>query len=152
MKTTLAPGLLVFLMAGCAMQMVEQDAKETCAAQGKKAFLANAKQSGVPLFIESAHAQILCIGPDDITHLPSTFGADAVWATNLNGVGIVSVAPGSVAERAGLKPGDIVHEFAGTAVLRTGELQSAVEKMAPGDQAIIKLRRKGQEATITARF
>jgi hypothetical protein len=109
------------------MQMVEQDAKDSCAAQGKKVFIADAKQSGIPLFIESAHAQYLCIGPDDVTHL-STFGADVIWASNLNGVGIVSVTPSSVAEKSGLRPGDVLHEFAGDPVARTGQLESAIER------------------------
>jgi PDZ domain len=152
MKRTFAIGLLVSLTSACAMQMVEKDAKESCAAQRKEAFITEAKQNGIPLFVESARAQYLCIGPDDITHLPSTFGADAFWATSLNGVGIVSVTQGSVAERAGLKSNDVVHEFAGIPIARTEELQSAIGKMSPGGQAIIKVRRKGQDAAVTARF
>jgi hypothetical protein len=148
-KSALA--LLVLFASGCAMQMVEQDAKDSCAAQGKKAFIADSKQSGIPLFIESAHAQYLCVGPDDVTHL-STFGADVIWASNLNGVGIISVTPSSVAETSGLRPGDVLGEFAGAAIALTDELQTAIEKMSPGDQAVIKVRRKGQDTTVTARF
>ena len=151
MRRKFALALLVLFASGCAMQMVEQDAKHECAAQGKKAFITNAKQSGIPLLIDSAHAQYLCVGPDDVTHV-STFGADVIWASSLNGVGIVSVTPSSVAEKSGLRPGDVLHEFAGAPIARAGELQSAIEKMSSGDQAVIKVRRKGQDTTVTARF
>jgi hypothetical protein len=146
-----AVALLLLFAAGCAMQMVEHDAKNSCAVQGKAAFIADAKQSGIPLFIESAHAQYLCVGPDDVTHLP-TFGADVIWASNLNGIGIVSVTPDSVAEKSGLRASDVLHEFAGAPVSRTGELQSAIEKVSPGDEVVIKVRRKGQDTTVTAHF
>src|SRR5579863_713551 len=91
MKQILALSLLWLLVSGCATQMVEKDANDSCAAQGKKAFIFDSKQSGIPLFIESASAMVLCVGPDDVTHLPPIFGADAVSASNFRGAGIFSV-------------------------------------------------------------
>jgi S1-C subfamily serine protease len=91
--------------------MVAHDAQDSCAKQGKKAFIFDAKQSGIPLVIESASAMVLCVGPDDATHLPESFGAEAVSAANFTGAGILSVAPGSVADKAGIKANDIVIEF-----------------------------------------
>src|SRR5581483_1297879 len=106
-------GLLSLLVVGCAAQMVEHDANDSCAKQGKKAFIFDAKQSGIPLFVDSASAMVLCVGPEDVVHLSPAFGADAVSAANFKGAGIVSVTPGSVAAKALLKPNDIVVEFGG---------------------------------------
>ncbi len=93
--------------------MVEHNADQSCKSQGKKAFLFDAKQSGIPLVIESASAMVLCVGPDDVTHLPESFGADAVSASSFNGAGIVTVAAGSVAEKAGVKADDIGDRICG---------------------------------------
>jgi S1-C subfamily serine protease len=153
MKQISALSLLALLVSGCATQMVEKSANDSCAAQGKKAFIFDSKQSGIPLFIESASAMVLCVGPDDVTHLPPIFGADAVSASNFHGAGIFSVTPGSVADKAGLKPNDIVYEFAGRSIALATDLRVAVDSMSPGDQAPIKLRRNGaKDVTVTARF
>lgn len=145
--------LLALVLSGCAAQMVQKDANDSCAAQGKKAFIFDAKQSGVPLFIESASAMFLCVGPDDVTHLPPIFGADAVSASNFHGAGVVSVAPGSVADKAGIKPDDIVYEFAGHPIASAADLRIEVNSMSPGDQAVIKIRRNGGKDTpVTAHF
>ena len=153
MKTISTLGLLAFLVSGCATQMVEKNANDSCSAQGKKAFIFDSKQSGIPLFIESASATFLCVGPDEVTHLPPIFGADAVSASNFHGAGIFSVTAGSVAAKAGLKPNDIVYEFAGRSVALATDLRVEVNSMSPGDQAVIKLRRNGaRDVTVTARF
>ena len=153
MKQTYALGLLVIFVAGCATQMVKENANDSCAKQGKKAFIFDAKQSGIPLFIESASASYLCVGPDDVTHLSAIFGADAVSASNFHGAGIFSVTPGSGADKAGLKPNDIVYEFAGRSIDRATDLRVAVDSMSSGDQVIIKLRHDGgKDTTVTARF
>jgi hypothetical protein len=133
--------------------MVQKNANDSCAAQGKKAFIFDSRQSGIPLFIESASATYLCMGPDDVTHLPPIFGADAVSAANVHGAGIYSVTAGSVADKAGLKANDIVYEFAGHSIALAADLRVEVDSMSPGDQALIKLRRNGaKDVTVTARF
>jgi hypothetical protein len=153
MKLGTAFALVALLASGCATQMVEKNAKDSCAAEGKKAFIVDLKQSGIPLFLESASATALCVGPDDITHLPANFGADAVSASNLHGAGIFAVTPGLVADKAGLKAEDIVYEFAGRSIALATDLRVAVDSMSPGDQALIKLRRNGgRDLTVTAHF
>jgi hypothetical protein len=153
MKRHAAGCLLALALSGCAALMVEKDANDSCAKQGKKAFIFDAKQSGIPLFIESASAMVLCVGPDDITHLPPVFGADAVSASNFRGAGIVSVTPGSVADKAGLKTNDIVYEFAGHPIALPADLRVEVNSMSAGDQAVLKLRRNGgKDTTVTAHF
>ena len=104
------------LASGCAMQMLDSDARKTCAAEGKTAFLVDARLTGIPLVLESAHAKFLCLGPEDIRHLPAPFGADVVWVSSRDGVGVVSVTPGAVADKAGVRAGDLLQELGGTAL------------------------------------
>jgi len=83
----------------------------------------------------------------------ATFGADAVSASTFNGAGIISVTPGLIADKAGIKANDIVYEFAGRPIERARNLAAAVDSMSPGTEAIIKLRRNGaKEVTVTALF
>jgi S1-C subfamily serine protease len=127
-------------------------AKESCASQGKKAFIFDAKQNGVPLLIESASAMVLCVGPDDVTHLPESFGADAVSASNFTGAGILSVTAGSVAEKSGVKAGDIVVEFAGSPIANARELRSYIGRVSTGAKALVKVHRNGKDVAATALF
>jgi membrane-associated protease RseP (regulator of RpoE activity) len=140
-------GLLGFLLTGCAAQMVEKDANDSCAKLGKKAFIFDARQSGIPFLVDSASAMVLCVGPDDVTHLPPTFGADAVSASNFTGAGILSVNPGAVAAKAGIKPNDIVYELAGHPITSAADLRTEVNSVARGEQVNIKLRRNGSKDT-----
>jgi S1-C subfamily serine protease len=141
----------MWIASGCAMDMLQQDAKNMCAAKGKKPFLADAQQSGIPLMIESAHAQVYCFGPDDITHVPS-LGTDVIWISSLDGAGVVSVTPGSVAQKAGLRPNDVIEQFADTPITNRAAFLSIVENAAPATVAVIKVRRNGKPATLTAQF
>ena len=151
MKCLAVLGLLA--LAGCASAMVEHDAQSSCAKQHKTAFLFDAHQSGIPLVFESASVMVLCVGPDDVTHLPAVFGADAVSASNFQGAGIVSVAAGAVAARAGLKPNDIVYEFAGHSIASVADLRIEVDSHAAGEQAVVKVRRGRQrDLVLTAHF
>jgi len=152
MQKLLALAPVVLLAVGCASAMVEQEANDSCGKQGKKAFIADAKHSGIPLVIESASAMVICVGPDEVTHLPAAFGADVISASNLRGVGIFAVVPGAVADKAGLKPNDIVEEFSGSPVTRAGELLAAINRATAGDRPAIKLRRKGKELIVSAQF
>lgn len=145
--------LSLVMLSGCASAMVEHDAKTSCAKQGKKAFMFDAHQSGIPLLFESASVMVLCVGPDEVTHMPSVFGADAVSASNIQGAGIISVSADAVAARAGLKPNDIVYEVAGHAVTSAADLRTEIDSHAPGDQAAVKVRRGGQpDVVLTAHF
>ena len=139
------------LLASCAIQMVEKDASDACAAKGKQAFIANAKQTGIPLFIESAHATYVCVGRDDTLQL-SNFGAEVITAPDNDGAGIFSVTQRSVADRAGMKFGDIVYEFAGKPVASAAQLRAAIDEVPAGQQPVIKLRRNGKDTVLTAHF
>jgi len=68
------------------------------------------------------------------------------------GVRIAQVTAGSVAERAGLKAGDVVVEAAGVVVTSPQVMRQTVARQAPGTWLPLKVRRDGQELEIIARF
>jgi membrane-associated protease RseP (regulator of RpoE activity) len=68
------------------------------------------------------------------------------------GLLIVQVKPGSVAERSGVQVGDVVTEFAGTAVKQNVDLQDKVALVSPGASVPMKLIRGATDLTVTAQF
>jgi len=69
---------------------------------------------------------------------------------NTKGVLIPNVREGSAAEKAGLKPADIILEFNGKPVESATELQNSVAMLEPGREVKIVLFRDGKKQTITA--
>jgi predicted metalloprotease with PDZ domain len=68
------------------------------------------------------------------------------------GVRITHVVPGSVAEKADLKAGDVVLEVAGQPARSGHTLRGAVQRQAPGTWLPMKIRREGKELELVARF
>ena len=65
----------------------------------------------------------------------------------------LSIPPGAVADKAGIRPNDIVYEFAGRSIASATDLRNAVDMMSTGDLATVKLRRNSaKEIEVTARF
>ena len=58
---------------------------------------------------------------------------------DVSGARIRSVEPGSAAEKAGLKTGDVVLRFGGQRVLSGEGLQAAVRSRTPGDTVPVEL-------------
>jgi predicted metalloprotease with PDZ domain len=142
----------VLALYGCAEQMVQEDAKSSCAKQGKRAFILSAHEKGVPLLIDAASAQYYCVAPQDVVKVQAPFGAEVINHSDFNGVGILGVSPGMSAEKAGIKAGDIVYEFGDHSVSRSGELQAAIDATAAGMPVPVKLRRNDKEIAVTVRF
>lgn len=69
-----------------------------------------------------------------------------------DGVRIATVVAGSVAERAGLKVGDVLLEIAGQPIKDFMTVRTAVQRQAPGTWLPIKVRRGKEELEIVARF
>jgi S1-C subfamily serine protease len=136
--------LLGLLVSGCVVQQANEQARSTCAAKGRTAFLVEAR-------LDPGDVRFLCVSANTITHL-SSFGADVIWTDDIDGVGVVAVSPGSIAGKAGVQPNDVVQEFAGRHVAGAAELQAALVQVPTGSQAIIKVRRNGRDAALTARF
>lgn len=132
--------------------MVEHDAKANCANEGKQAFIYNAKQNGIPLVIESASATVLCVGPENITRLPENFGGDGVSASNFSGAGILSVQRGLIADKSGIKPGDIIYQFNGGEIADARALLAYLDRQPPATQASVRLHRSGKDVSAISHF
>lgn len=63
--------------------------------------------------------------------------------------GLPPVEEGGPADKAGLKPGDIILEVDGTAVQNSQELIVLIRSKAPGDRIQVRFQRGGQELTTT---
>jgi serine protease Do len=64
------------------------------------------------------------------------------------GVLVTEVQPGTPAEKAGLKPGDVILEFAGKQVSSPRELQGIVERAKIGSKHPLRILRDGKPLTI----
>jgi serine protease Do len=62
---------------------------------------------------------------------------------------VAQVEPDSAASRAGIKVGDVIEKFNGTAIADSGQLSVRVNGTAPGEKATIELMRDGQPMTLT---
>jgi len=62
---------------------------------------------------------------------------------------VSSVEKNSPAEKAGIKPGDVILNFNGKEISRSAELPPLVSELSPGTAATIELWRKGKSKTIT---
>lgn len=65
------------------------------------------------------------------------------------GLLIDAVAPGSLAETAGLEPGDIITQTSGTTLTQPGDFAFAIESATTDGKATLTLLRAGQEVTVT---
>lgn len=64
--------------------------------------------------------------------------------------GEVAIYPGSAAEKAGLKEGDIILEFNGEKITTENSLAKLIMKYNPEDTVVLKVLRDGQERSIEA--
>ncbi|HEU4624669.1 MAG TPA: DegQ family serine endoprotease [Steroidobacteraceae bacterium] len=65
---------------------------------------------------------------------------------------VSKVEPDSAADKAGLKPGDVIVAYNGQPVKDAGQLSMRVNTTAPGEAATLKVWREGKEKTLTARI
>jgi len=66
------------------------------------------------------------------------------------GVRISGVRPGSPAERAGVRPGDVIVKFAGVEVRTLDDLTFALRRRRPGDRVEVVILRDGRERQVQA--
>jgi len=79
-------------------------------------------------------------------NLPVNYGA---WVGK-GSQGEAAVYPGSAAQTAGLKEGDIILEFNGEKITAENSLAKIIMEYNPGDKVVLKILRSGQEKTIEA--
>ena len=65
------------------------------------------------------------------------------------GAYVTSVSPGTPAEAAGLRPGDVITNVGGQRVTSSDELGTAIRRNKPGDSVEIRWQRAGAERTAT---
>src|SRR4051812_33730358 len=63
---------------------------------------------------------------------------------------VSTVIPGGAADKAGIKPGDVIVEYNGRAVQNTTELQKMVTATKPGTSVPVKVMRNSKEQTLHA--
>jgi serine protease Do len=78
--------------------------------------------------------------------------AKAFKRNDATGALVASVVAGSPAERAGVKSGDIIVEFAGKKVAKSGDLPSLVAEARVGNDVPVVVVREGKEVRLTARI
>lgn len=78
--------------------------------------------------------------------------AAALVPEGTKGVYVGRIRPDSVAERAGLRRGDVIVGFAGKRVRTMAALDQFVETLKAGDQATVRYLRGTEEATATLKF
>jgi S1-C subfamily serine protease len=84
----------------------------------------------------------------DLTDIPEEIAA-AYHMSVHDGVLLARVAPGSAADHAGLRTGDIVTYLNGERVHRSGEVREAVRHLKPGARVTLTLMREGRAVTTT---
>lgn len=67
------------------------------------------------------------------------------------GVAVVGLSPGSPAEGAGLKPGDVVLRYHGEELKTAGQLIALVQRTRVGDEVKLKVWRNGEEMELLAK-
>jgi hypothetical protein len=92
-------------------------------------------------------------GPSQVQAQGSrSFGVSLVDFPNRPGAVIVVVDPNSIADRAGVTPGDIVYEYGGKPISTSREFQKAVEGTARGGSVQFRVLRGNQRLEFSAQF
>jgi serine protease Do len=78
--------------------------------------------------------------------------AEGLGLKDVGGALIGSVTAGSAADRAGLKPGDVIQAFNGQAVRDTNTLRNRVADAAPGSTADVLITRDGSQKHVSVKL
>ena len=72
--------------------------------------------------------------------------------TETKGVGVAEVKPGSAADQAGLKKGDVITAFNGVEISEPNVFRNLVASTAPGTDVALTIHRDGREQRVQARL
>jgi len=78
--------------------------------------------------------------------------AASLGLSDVRGALVNQVEPGSPAERAGLKQGDVITEVAGRRVSDGNELRNAISSTTPGTSVALKIVRDGRTSDVSAKL
>ena len=78
--------------------------------------------------------------------------ASSLGLKEIGGAIVNSVTPGSAADRAGMKQGDVIKSFNGRPVQDTNSLRNRVAESTPGSNATVVVVRDGSERTLTVKL
>ncbi len=78
--------------------------------------------------------------------------AESLGLKQVGGAIVSSVEPGSAAERAGVKRGDVIKSFNGRAVEDTNTLRNRVAETAPGSSATLVVNRDGGDKELSVKL
>jgi putative serine protease PepD len=73
-------------------------------------------------------------------------------ASDVVGVRLMGVTPGSPADRAGVRKGDVVVEFGGMQVKDLYQYTDALRAHKPGDEVTVVVERDGKRLSLAARL
>jgi serine protease Do len=77
--------------------------------------------------------------------------ADSFKLDRPEGALVSSVDPGSPADKAGLKAGDVIRQVDGQAIVASGDLPALIGQSAPGQTVALEIWRQGERKTLKAR-
>jgi len=78
--------------------------------------------------------------------------ADSFKLDKPEGALVSGVEPGGPADRAGLKPGDVIRQVNGQRIVASGDLPALIGQSAPGSQVTLDVWRQGQRETLSAKL
>jgi serine protease Do len=78
--------------------------------------------------------------------------ADAFKLESPEGALVAGVEPGSAAEKAGLKSGDVIRQIDGKKIVAAGDLSALVGQARPGAQVSLEVWRQGKRETLNAQL
>lgn len=99
-------------------------------------------------FIEFGAVQRAMLGVS-ITDMTAQL-ADQAGVADIDGVYVASVSADSPAERAGVRPGDVIREINLVPVHNSAGLQEQISKLRPGENAVVTLLREGRQYELIA--
>jgi putative serine protease PepD len=73
-------------------------------------------------------------------------------ATGGAGAEVQDVVPGGPGDRAGLRPGDVIHKVGGKPVMHSADVSGLIATRAPGDEVDVEVDRGGTSRTIKAKL
>jgi Do/DeqQ family serine protease len=109
---------------------------------------ANMAKNVMSQLISNGHVRRAKLG---VTVQPITADlASSLGLSDVRGALVNQVEPGSPAERAGIKQGDVITEVQGRRVSDGNELRNAISNLAPGTSVPVKVVRDGRTSELSA--